>query len=63
MQIIIGIVLLIVSVGMIVVGRPKLGQDSALWLSKPWILGQAYVLAVLVVAVVGVSLILNGWPA
>jgi hypothetical protein len=37
------------------------GQDSAVWLSKPWILGQAYVLAALIVAVEGVSFVLNGW--
>ena len=63
MQITVGIVLLIVSVGMVMMARPKAGQDSATWLSKPWILGQAYVLAVLVVAVVGVSFVLNAWPA
>ncbi len=63
MQIILGIILLIVSVGMVMIARPKAGQDSAIWLSKPWILGQAYVLVVLLVAVVGVSFILNAWPA
>jgi hypothetical protein len=62
MQIILGLVLLIVCVGMLVVARPQAGQDSVVWLSKPWILGQAYVLVALVVAVVGVSFILNGWP-
>jgi hypothetical protein len=59
MQIIIGIVLLIVSVGMLIIARPKAGQDSAIWLSKPWILGQMYVLAVLLITVIGVSFILN----
>ncbi len=63
MEIIVGCILLIVCVGMIVVARPAAGQDSVVWLSKPWILGQAYVLATLVVAVVGVSFILNGWPS
>jgi hypothetical protein len=62
MQITVGLILLIVSVGMVLVARPKQGQDSAVWLSKPWILGQGYVLAVLVAAVVGVSFILNAWP-
>ena len=62
MQIIIGLILLIVCVGMLVIGRPKAGQDSAIWLSKPWILGQVHVLLALVVAVVGVTFVLNGWP-
>ncbi len=63
MLIILGIVLLLVCVGMILVARPKAGQDSAIWLSKPWFLGQAYVLLTLLVAVVGVSFILNSWPS
>ncbi len=63
MQIIIGLILLIASVGIISLGRSRAGQDSAVWLSKPWILGQAYILPALVLAVVGVSLILNGWPS
>ncbi len=63
MLIILGVVLLLVCVGMILVARPKAGQDSAIWLSKPWILGQAYVLLTLLVAVVGVSFILNSWPS
>ncbi len=63
MQITIGIVLLLVCVGMIIIARPKPGQDSAIWLSKPWILGQTYVLLTLLAAVVGVSFILNGLPS
>jgi hypothetical protein len=63
MQIITGLILLIVCAGMLLVARPKAGQDSAHWLSKPWILGQAYVMLALSVAVVGVSLVLNGWPS
>ncbi len=62
MQIIIGLILLIACVGIIAVDRPRTGQDSAVWLSKPWILGQPYVLIGLIVALVGVSLIVNGWP-
>jgi hypothetical protein len=62
MQIVVGCVLLIACGGMIVVARPAAGQDSVVWLSKPWFLGQAYVLATLVVGVVAVSFILNGWP-
>ncbi len=63
MQIILGVALLLVCMGMVVIARPKPGQDSAIWLSKPWILGQAYVLLTLLVAVVGVSVILNSWPS
>ncbi len=62
MQIIIGLILLIACVGIIALDRPRAGQNSAVLLSKPWILGQSYVLIALVVAVVGVSLIVNGWP-
>ena len=61
MPIVIGIILLAVCAGMLIIARPQPGQDSAVWLSKPWILGQAYVLAALIVAVVGVSFVLNGW--
>lgn len=63
MQIIIGCILLIVAIGMLIVARPPAGRDSVLWLSKPWILGQVYVLATLVVAVVGVSFVFSGLPS
>ncbi len=63
MQIIVGCIFLLVFFGMVFVARPAAGQDSVLWLSKPWILGQVYVLAALVTAVVGVSFILNAWPS
>jgi hypothetical protein len=63
MQIVIGAVLLIVCVGMIYVARPARGADSAPWLAKPWFLGQLYVLAALVLAVVGISFILNNSPS
>jgi len=61
MPIVIGIILLAVCVGMLVIARPQPGQDSAVWLSGPWILGQAYLLVALIIAVVGVTYILNGW--
>jgi hypothetical protein len=57
MPIVLGIVSLAVCVGMLIIARPQAGQDSAVWLSKPWILGQAYVLVALITAVVGVT-----WP-
>jgi hypothetical protein len=63
MQTTTGVVLLLVSVAMIIIARPKAGQDSAIWLSNPWILGQIYALAVLATAVLGVTFILSGWRA
>lgn len=62
MKLLVGCILLIVCVGMIVIARPPAGQDSVVWLSKPWILGQGYVLVTLVTAVVGIAFLLNGWP-
>ena len=62
MPIVIGIVLLAACMGMLIIARPQAGQASAIWLSKPWILGQAYVLAALITAVVGLSFLLNAWP-
>jgi hypothetical protein len=63
MQIILGLIFVIVSAGMVLIGRPKAGQDSAIWLSKPWILGQVYILVALVAAVIGVGFIINAWPS
>jgi hypothetical protein len=63
MQLVIGCVLLVLCFGMLMIARPAAGQDSVIWLSKPWILGQIYVLAALATAVVGVSTILNGLPS
>jgi len=62
MPIVIGIVLLAACMGMLIIARPQPGQDSAVWLSGPWILGQAYVLVALITAVVGVSYLLNAKP-
>ena len=62
MPIVIGIILLAVCAVMLIIARPQPGQDSAVWLSKPWILGQAYLLAALITAVVGVSYLLNAKP-
>jgi len=62
MQIAVGIVLLLVCAGMVFVARPPAGTDSAPWL-KSWLLGQMYVLAALVIAVIGVGFVLNGWPS
>ncbi len=62
MQIILGVGLLFLCVGMTVVARPKAGQDSAIWLRGPWILGRIYLLLTLLAAVMGVSFILNALP-
>jgi hypothetical protein len=62
MQIIIGLVLIIVAAGLIVTGRPGMGQDSAVFL-RNWPVGQLYALMVLVSTVTGIGLILNGWPS
>jgi hypothetical protein len=62
MQIVIGLVLIIVAAGMLFAGRPDKGAESAPWIARPWILGQSYVLAVLIVSVIGIAFILNGWP-
>jgi hypothetical protein len=63
MQIVLGAILIIVAAGMLFVGRPSAGAESTAWLAKPWMLGQLYVLAVLVVTVIGAASILNGWPS
>lgn len=62
MQIVVGLILIIVCAGMVVVARPPAGSDSAHWL-KSWPIGQTYVLASLITGIVGVGLILNGWPS
>jgi hypothetical protein len=50
--------LIIACIGIVVIARAKAGMESAARLSKPWILGQAYVLVVSV-TFIGVSFILN----
>lgn len=55
-----GLILLALTVGMIVVARPTDGV-SARFLTN-WALGQAYALAALASAVIGICLILNDLP-
>ena len=58
MELISGIILLLVAAGMVVVGRPAAGQDTAPFL-RLWIAGQAYVLIVLVLCVGGFGLLIR----
>lgn len=55
-----GLVLLVAAGGMIVLARPADGAAAPFL--KNWIVGQAYALAALATAVVGVSMILNDLP-
>ena len=61
MQLVIGLIFIIVCAGMITVARPAPGAESVYWL-KPWPIGQLYVLTTLVFGIVGIGLILSGWP-
>ena len=61
MGIVYGLICLAVGIGMVVVARPRYGKSPAI-LSN-WALGQVYVLAVLVVAVIGFALIIGSLPA
>lgn len=56
-----GLVCLAGGFGMVVLARPR-GGKSPPFLSN-WVVGQTYVLAVLVVAVMGVALIIGALPA
>ena len=58
MQSIYGVALIALAVGMIYVGRPAKGMDSAPFL-KVWIVGQAYIVATIICLVVGTSLIIQ----
>ena len=60
MILIAGVALIAVAVGMILLARPRDGV-SAPYL-KVYIVGQAYVMAAMVSAVIGVALIIANWP-
>jgi hypothetical protein len=62
MTVVYGCVLLLAAGAMLFVERPARGSDVVPWLAGAWILGQMYVLLVLVIGVVGASLILTNWP-
>ena len=57
-----GVAFILVTAGMVWVARPADGQDSAPFL-RAWIVGQAYVMAAMVSAVVGVTLAIINWPS
>ena len=61
MGLVYGVAALAVATGMVVIARPRYGKSPALLSS--WVLGQTYVLAVLVVAVIGFALIVGAVPS
>ena len=56
-----GLICLAVGIGMVVVARPRYGKSPAILSS--WVVGQTYVLAILVVTVIGFALIIGALPA
>ena len=56
-----GLALIAVAVGMVFLGRPGKGMDSAPFL-KVWIVGQAYIIATIVCLVMGTTLIIQSLP-
>jgi hypothetical protein len=63
MNFLVGIGLLLVGVGMVAIGRPGGGGQYVLPLMDTWVVGQLYVLTVLVAFAVGISFCLMAWPA
>ena len=61
MGIVYGLICLAVGIGMAMVARPRYGKSPAILSS--WVIGQTYVLAILVVAVIGLALIIGSLPA
>ncbi|HEY5217510.1 MAG TPA: hypothetical protein VIJ17_11545 [Pseudolabrys sp.] len=55
-----GLVLIAITIGMIVIARPKDGVSAPFL--KVWIVGQIYALAAMVSAVIGVTIIISTWP-
>ena len=56
-----GVALIALAIGMIFVGRPAKGMDSAHFL-KVWIVGQAYIIATIICLVIGTTLIIQSLP-
>lgn len=56
-----GLICLATGIGMVVVARPRYGKSPAILSS--WAVGQTYVLAILVVTVIGFALIIGALPA
>jgi len=61
MGVVYGVVALAVATGMVIIARPRYGKSPA-FLSS-WVLGQTYVLTVLLVAIIGVALIIGALPS
>ena len=59
-QVIVGLILILVCSGMTAIGRPARGMDHAPML-KNWLIGQAYILTMLVIAVAGVGLVVSSF--
>lgn len=55
-----GIVLLAGAVAMLFFGRPSDGVSAPFL--KVWVVGQIYAMAAMVAGVMGVTMILSGWP-
>jgi len=56
-----GLICLAAGIGMVAVARPRYGKSPAILSS--WVVGQTYVLAILVVTVIGFALIIGALPA
>jgi len=56
-----GLICLAAGIGMVVIARPRYGKSPAILSS--WVVGQTYVLAILVVTVIGFALIIGALPA
>jgi hypothetical protein len=56
-----GLICLAAGIGMVVIARPRYGKSRAILSS--WVVGQTYVLAILVVTVIGFALIIGALPA
>jgi hypothetical protein len=55
-----GLILIAVPIAMLVVARPADGESAPFL--KVWIVGQAYALAAMLSAVIGVTIIISTWP-
>ena len=55
-----GLILIAAPIAMLVVARPADGESAPFL--KVWIVGQAYALAAMLSAVIGVTIIISTWP-
>ena len=61
MNFIFGLALIALAAGMMLVGRPAKGMESAPFLNV-WIVGQTYIIATIICLVVGTTLIIQNLP-